>query len=411
MVKRVQKILGLLLAVLVLLAAMPAAFADEAAAEEAVIVTENDGEATVLPETDIAENEPESGDEEDADPVIPAACEEHEIAAWTANGDGTHTGECAVCGESVTEDCTGDHADACEVCGFRCTGSKTNSVTKTAPVWMESDGEIEYVCRTCGRHVSDAGVPGAADTVAITVYEKTGDGEAEAVKAFTIADLDALLQVNENGYNYTNGSGVIVATEYVELAALIEEAGIELANDDTVTAAASDGFGYSATVSYMAEHGYYFDGEAESAVPAVIAVKWGDSAAEAYYSGNLRSLMGTTATGADGQGRRLVSNVVSVTVEHPAPAVTVTLSDDYKTAKLENGYDGLYARVALVLEMGDQSGLHVTQAAINDDGTIVIPAFMVPGVVVKGVSVAIVDDLANITAAEITPIAHAFAQF
>lgn len=79
-------------------------------------------------------------------------------------------------------------------------------------------------------------------------------------------------------------------------------------------------------------------------------------------------------------------------------SVRVTLSEDAKTAKAES-FAGLYARVALVLDNGGVSGLHVTSATINDDGTIVIPAFMVPGLAVKGVCVALVPTYADILSA------------
>ena len=77
------------------------------------------------------------------------------------------------------------------------------------------------------------------------------------------------------------------------------------------------------------------------------------------------------------------------------PAPTVTLSDDGRTAWAEN-YDGLYARVALVLDNNGVSGLYVTQASINTDGAVVIPAFMVPGLTVRGVNVALVPTLEDI---------------
>ena len=86
---------------------------------------------------------------------------------------------------------------------------------------------------------------------------------------------------------------------------------------------------------------------------------------------------------------------------HPArvdESVRVTLSEDAKTAKAES-FAGLYARVALVLDNGGVTGLHITSAAINDDGTIVIPAFMVPGLAVKGVCVALVPTYADIQSA------------
>ena len=55
--------------------------------------------------------------------------------------------------------------------------------------------------------------------------------------------------------------------------------------------------------------------------------------------------------------------------------------------------------MALVIQNGSSTGLYVTQATINPDGTIVIPSFMVPGLTVKGINVALVPTLADISSA------------
>lgn len=44
-----------------------------------------------------------------------AACA-HEVDNWSSNNDGTHSGECTICGETVTEDCTYQDGK-CTVCG------------------------------------------------------------------------------------------------------------------------------------------------------------------------------------------------------------------------------------------------------------------------------------------------------
>ena len=75
------------------------------------------------------------------------------------------------------------------------------------------------------------------------------------------------------------------------------------------------------------------------------------------------------------------------------------LSADGKSAQASGSFNGLYARVALVLDNGGQSGLYVTQVTINSDGRIVIPSFMVPGLKVKGVNIALVPTLADISSA------------
>ena len=79
----------------------------------------------------------------------------------------------------------------------------------------------------------------------------------------------------------------------------------------------------------------------------------------------------------------------------PAGSPAISLASDGKTARAEN-FDGLYARVALILDNNGVSGLYITQATINPGGEIIIPAFMMPGLTVKGVSVALVQTLADI---------------
>ena len=75
---------------------------------------------------------------------------------------------------------------------------------------------------------------------------------------------------------------------------------------------------------------------------------------------------------------------------------TVALSEDAKTATVTGDFSGLYARVALALDHNGESGLYVTQCAVNADGTILIPKFVVPGLTVKGVNVSLVPTLADI---------------
>ena len=78
------------------------------------------------------------------------------------------------------------------------------------------------------------------------------------------------------------------------------------------------------------------------------------------------------------------------------PPLAVKLAPDGGSAKVSGDYSGLYARVALVIENRGVSGLYITQAVLNPDGRIVIPAFMIPGLTVKGVSVALVPTLDDI---------------
>ena len=91
-----------------------------------------------------------------------------------------------------------------------------------------------------------------------------------------------------------------------------------------------------------------------------------------------------------------------------APAPELSLSADAKTAKITGDFTGLYARVALVLNNGGQSGLYVTQTAINPDGTIVIPQFQVPGITVTGVNISLVGTIEDISSSTPNTVAMVF---
>lgn len=88
--------------------------------------------------------------------------------------------------------------------------------------------------------------------------------------------------------------------------------------------------------------------------------------------------------------------------------VGLSIAGDCKTAKVTGDFAGLYARVALVIKNGETSGLYVTQATINDDGTIVVPTFFIPGLTVVGVNIALVPALADISSSTPNTMAVAF---
>ena len=77
------------------------------------------------------------------------------------------------------------------------------------------------------------------------------------------------------------------------------------------------------------------------------------------------------------------------------PAPTVKLSADGSTAMAE-GFDGLYARAALLYEQNGATGLLVIQVPVNDDGSIVMPALWMQGLRLKAVSIALVPTLEDI---------------
>ena len=93
-------------------------------------------------------------------------------------------------------------------------------------------------------------------------------------------------------------------------------------------------------------------------------------------------------------------------LESEAPAVTI--APDGKTALVTGNFQGLYARAALILDNNGVSGLYVTQTAIGADGTVTVPSMMVPGLVVKGVNIALVPTIPDIQSAVPTVIASDF---
>ena len=96
------------------------------------------------------------------------------------------------------------------------------------------------------------------------------------------------------------------------------------------------------------------------------------------------------------------ANDVTVTAQFEQEAVVpevieVKLSADARTAQASGNLEGVYARVAIVLNNRGQSGLYVTQAAIKADGSIDIPSFAVPGLTVTAVNIALVPSIADIS--------------
>ena len=82
----------------------------------------------------------------------------------------------------------------------------------------------------------------------------------------------------------------------------------------------------------------------------------------------------------------------------PEPVeVSVSIDEDGKTAMVTGDFDGLFARVAMVIDTNGVSGLFVTQAVINDGGSIIIPSFQVPGLTLKGVCVALLPNVEDIS--------------
>ena len=69
---------------------------------------------------------------------------DHSVETWTPNNDGTHTGTCSLCGETVTEDCTYNEEHKCSVCGY---AEPTRTVTVNFDETNESStfGNYQWV--------------------------------------------------------------------------------------------------------------------------------------------------------------------------------------------------------------------------------------------------------------------------
>ena len=92
---------------------------------------------------------------------------------------------------------------------------------------------------------------------------------------------------------------------------------------------------------------------------------------------------------------RLVSDPgVSVNTSSSKPVIGI--ASDGRSAVISGDPAGLYARVALIVDNGGRSGLYVTQATINADGSIAIPNLTIPGLTVKAVNISLVRSLAEI---------------
>ncbi len=183
------------------------------------------------------------------------------------------------------------------------------------------------------------------EPVVLTVYKRTGvSGEKETVKTYTRSELKALVadgapaagyQFWKEDANYTAPvPNIVVATGYVTIETLMQDAGLDFGEGDTLTAA--DRSDYTSVVSYeeLQSKNLYFDGTTENGVevPAAIAVCWNSAkndafptlfekaAATAYESGNLRFCYGISKEEIGAvPGKRLASNVVSLTVTYPEP--------------------------------------------------------------------------------------------
>ena len=104
------------------------------------------------------------------------------------------------------------------------------------------------------------------------------------------------------------------------------------------------------------------------------------------------SVCGSLPLGPDDPGTVTPDQPGSIVIDNP----TVAIAEDGRSAQVGGDSEGLYVRIALVIEFRGESGLYITQGAIADDGVIELPKFQVPGLTVTGVDVALVLNIDDI---------------
>ena len=171
------------------------------------------------------------------------------------------------------------------------------------------------------------------EPVVLTVYERY-EGEAAVVaKTYTLSELKALAQTEVVGYqHWKNGSEKVIASNlYATVGSLLADAGVEFGAGDAVTTADPTDFTSTLTYEDSGVYKYYVNEDGATEVPAAILISWNtgsgtpeDIAKTAYISGSLRFAYGITEqqyADQSAQGKRLASNVVTLTVTHPERVV------------------------------------------------------------------------------------------
>ena len=170
------------------------------------------------------------------------------------------------------------------------------------------------------------------EPVVLTVYERY-EGEAAVVaKTYTLSELKALAQTEVVGYqHWKNGSEKVIASNlYATVGSLLADAGVEFGAGDAVTTADPTDFTSTLTYEDSGVYKYYVNEDGATEVPAAILISWNtgsgtpeDIAKTAYISGSLRFAYGITEqqyADQSAQGKRLASNIATITVVHAAKA-------------------------------------------------------------------------------------------
>lgn len=171
------------------------------------------------------------------------------------------------------------------------------------------------------------------EPVVLTVFERYEGESAVVAKTYTLSELKALAQTEVVGYqHWKNGSEKVIASNlYATVGSLLADAGVEFGAGDAVTAADPTDFTSTLTYEDSGVYKYYVNEDGATEVPAAILLSWNtgsgtpeDIAKTAYISGSLRFAYGITEqqyADQSAQGKRLASNVVTLTVTHPERVV------------------------------------------------------------------------------------------
>ena len=225
-----------------------------------------------------------------------------------------------------------------------CTDNQDENHDPIYKVWLTDDGVSGGSGETEDGYVVDLIYAGATpefrfgsekptEPVVLTIYERYEGEAAVAAKAYTLSELKALAQTEVVGYqHWKNGSEKVIASNlYATVSSLLTDAGVEFGAGDAVTAADPTDFTSTLTYEDSGVYKYYVNEDGATEVPAAILLSWStgsgtpeDIAKTAYISGSLRFAYGITEqqyADQSAQGKRLASNVVTLTVTHPERVV------------------------------------------------------------------------------------------
>lgn len=249
--------------------------------------------------------------------------------SFAAAGVHTHTGGTATCAAAAV----------CDGCGLPYGETnpenhigQTELVGAFPAVWTTDGYTGDVCCAGCGA-VLERGevIPADAEKIVFTVYEQYGDGERRVAKEYTALELTAL----EDGgpvrfYQYGSGTEAqqtfVAAARYVELFALLDDAGVSFAEGDTLTPENASPFPYDYIVSRDRFWWKDESGALQSEVtPAVIAFTHGSGVgsteaaeADAHTTGDIRLCYGILESEyLNVGGFRLVSNIGYIVITHP----------------------------------------------------------------------------------------------